>query len=202
MTMRGLIARRGAGSGGRQTWVKLGMLVMLALPLGFGWLFYVYLTDALAAVWGAERIQGTISKVVSESYTYDDDGSTRTGYSHVLYVSFAARDGRRVTRPVQHGGSGSEDVDFADDLIDIDAFTPGTVVALLYHPERGDAVWLDDVRALWLLPLILGVATLLAGFLVIGALVVLWPKPPVDIEALHRARLREQALRERYGRRP
>lgn len=166
--------------------IRGGLVAMLLLPLAFGYYAVALTFDALRAVTGAEHIHGTVQSVEARAVSDEDDGTTTSGTGTVIVVAFPDARGVRAHRPVQHGGATDDDVTFSGDLIDLDTYRPGTVVDLLYHPELDDRIWLDDFRALWLLPLILVAVTLAAGFLTVGGLIVLWPDIGHD---LHMTRL-------------
>lgn len=156
---------------------KLGLILLLLLPAAFGYFAWQFSADARLAVVGAESLAGTVQDVDAQSYSYQDsDGTTRSGTSYTVYVAFSTDSGKRLVKPLQHGGAGDQDTKFARDVLETDRFKPGTAVDILYHPELGGRIWLDDFRALWLLPLILIGATLASAFLVIGGLIVLWPR--------------------------
>lgn len=169
-----------AGAAGRRKRsdliLRFGLIVMLLLPAGFGYFAYIFAADGLLAVSGATSVTGVVRDVEQLTSTYRENNTTKHSVSFVIQVAFPGEGGVEMVKPLQHGGATDEDTRFARDLLDIDAYEPGTEVALLYHPERDHRIWLDDFEALWLLPLIMGGAMLVAGFLVIGAMVVLWPR--------------------------
>jgi len=178
-----LQARTGKSRARADIAVKFGLIAMLLLPSAFGVFAWQFAADAWRAVSGGKSLMGTVHAVDAASYSYEDsDGMTRSGTSYIIHVAFASDSGKRLIRPLQHGGAGDEDTGFAQDILDIDDYRPGTVVHILYHPELGDRIWLDDFRALWLLPLILGGATLMSGFLAVGGLIVLWPRRLLSFE--------------------
>jgi hypothetical protein len=147
--------------------MKYAVFVMLVLPASFGYLFCLFAIDAWTAVSGAYEIEGTVVRVESEGHTYRSEGWDKTTYSYTIFVTFEAINGAPMVAAVQHGGASDTDTGFAEDAIDISKFEAGVSVPLLYHPELGHRVWLDDFWALWLIPLLTGVATVV-GFLLIG----------------------------------
>ncbi|MEQ9643303.1 MAG: DUF3592 domain-containing protein [Alphaproteobacteria bacterium] len=156
--------------------LRCGLIAMLLLPAGFGYFAYLFTADAWLAVSDARPVAGTVREVEQISTTYRENNTTKTSTSYIVHVTFRGDGGREMVRPLQHGGATDDDTRFARDILDIGDYPVGTEVALLYHPEREHRVWLDDFRALWILPLIMGGAALVAGFLVAGGLVVLWPR--------------------------
>jgi len=156
--------------------VRIGLIAMLLLPAGFGYLAYVFAADAFLAVSDARSIDGVVHDVERETTTFREDDTTKTSVSYVIQVRFRAENGEEKIMPLQHGGASDEDTRFARDIIDIDDYRVGASIPLLYHPELGHRIWPDDFRAIWLLPLILGGATLVASFLIVGATFALWPR--------------------------
>lgn len=156
--------------------LRCGLIAMLLLPAGFGYFAWLFIADALVAESGARSVAGVVHEVEQETSTYRENNTTKTSTNYIIHVAFRGDGGIEMIKPLQHGGATDEDTRFARDILDIDEYPRGTEVALLYHPEMQHRVWLDDFRALWLLPLVMGGAALVAAFLAIGAIVVLWPR--------------------------
>lgn len=155
--------------------VRIGLVVLLLLPAGFGYYAYVFIADGVRAVSGAQAVKGKVREVERRITTTGKGSNTSVSDVFIIHVKFTGSDGRKLDRPVQYGGAGDDDTHFAGTLVDLQEYRAGTIVDLLYHPELGDRIWLDDFRPLWLLSLILIGCTLVSGNLVIGGMVVFWP---------------------------
>lgn len=179
----------------RRTGAKLRLLALLLLPAALGFALYLHVGAALTATSGAVRLEGTVDRVAAKRESYrDSDGTSKTETTYKLFVRFRTPDGRALSRAVQHNGAGDDDVIFGQDAVDMGRYGAGRPVALLYHPELEDKVWLDDFRAIWFLSLLLAGFTLVALAVVLFIAKALWPKPPPDPAAV-----REAELRQRYG---
>ncbi|MGB0749249.1 MAG: hypothetical protein ACPGO3_10920 [Magnetospiraceae bacterium] len=142
--------------------------LLLLIPALFALPAVIVGLESWTAVSGAIKIQGTIDHVEEDEWP-------------IIYVTFKGPLGDSYTQPVQFDGTGPDNVEFASDLYDVSPYTPGTPVNLLFHPELGGLVWIDDFWILWAIPLVVGgIALFSLLFVSVGIYVFVFkfPDPP------------------------
>jgi hypothetical protein len=125
------------------------------------------------AVRGAVRTEGVVERIEGvREKTRKRRRREEILAGYIIFVRFTGPDGVERVLPAQYGGTTPEDTVFDEYTTDITDFRPEgeKEVSLLYHPELGNLVWINDFYTLWAYPLFLWLATLVSA-LVAGLII-------------------------------